>query len=152
MLAEFNIGKNLRHPNIIDYRYFVHEYQKEREQYHFHTLIEMVEGGDMDAYLRRPNRSDVIQPAKEIGAQILSGLAYLHNNRIVHRDLKPENIMFDAEQKNIKLIDLGVSTEYNEKEAENAGMAGTYRYMSPEQFDGKLSLKTDIWSFGCVLL
>lgn len=60
--------------------------------------------------------------------------------------------MFDAEQKNIKLIDLGVSTEFVESEAEDAGTAGTYRYMSPEQFEGKLSLKTDIWSFGCVLL
>lgn len=39
-----------------------------------------------------------------------------------------------------------------EEEADNAGTAGTYRYMSPEQFEGKLSLKTDIWSFGCVLL
>ena len=29
---------------------------------------------------------------------------------------------------------------------------GTPRYMSPEQVDGKLSFKIDIWALGCVLL
>lgn len=29
---------------------------------------------------------------------------------------------------------------------------GTPRYMSPEQVDGKLSFKIDIWAFGCVML
>jgi serine/threonine protein kinase len=29
---------------------------------------------------------------------------------------------------------------------------GTPRYMSPEQLDGKLSFKCDIWALGCVLL
>jgi serine/threonine protein kinase len=29
---------------------------------------------------------------------------------------------------------------------------GTLRYMSPEQLDGILTSKIDIWAFGCVLL
>lgn len=30
-------------------------------------------------------------------------------------------------------------------------MAGTYRYMPPEQHNEKVTLKSDIWAFGCVL-
>ena len=57
----------------------------------------------------------------------------------------------------IKLIDLGISTEYVEQGKNNrfdmtAQAIGTCRYMAPEQFKGKLSLQTDVWSFGCVLL
>lgn len=40
--------------------------------------------------------------------------------------------MFNGSQNQVKLIDLGVSTEYVESEADDAGTAGTYRYMAPE--------------------
>lgn len=68
MLAEFNIGKNLKHPNVIDYKYFMHEYNSATRNFQFHTLIEMLDGKDMEAYLRKPNRTNIIQPAKDIGA------------------------------------------------------------------------------------
>ena len=44
--------------------------------------------------------------------------------------------------------------EYNERINDNmsANAIGTYRYMAPEQLKSKLSLKTDVWAFGCVLL
>ena len=29
---------------------------------------------------------------------------------------------------------------------------GSLCYLSPEQFDGKISIKSDIWAFGCILL
>ena len=34
----------------------------------------------------------------------------------------------------------------------NVGEAGTYRYMSPEQMKGKVTLSTDVWAFGCIIL
>lgn len=68
MLAEFNIGKNLKHPNVVDYKYFMHEYNSVSKKFQVHTLIEILDGQDMDAYLQQPNRTNVIQPAKELGA------------------------------------------------------------------------------------
>lgn len=47
---------------------------------------------------------------------------------------------------------MGVSNKLDKTRATRAAGAGTTRYMSPEQLDGKLTFKVDIWSFGCVLL
>ena len=49
---------------------------------------------------------------------------------------------------------MGISSKYRNTrlDEESAADIGTKRYMSPEQFDGKISLKTDIWAFGCILL
>ena len=47
---------------------------------------------------------------------------------------------------------MGISSEFDAtKESMYVGEAGTFRYMSPEQFDGKICLKTDVWAFGCVI-
>lgn len=48
---------------------------------------------------------------------------------------------------------MGISTKLDKpvvttSQAKN----GTPRYMAPEQLDGKLTLKIDVWAFGCVLL
>jgi len=45
-----------------------------------------------------------------------------------------------------------VSNKLDQTKATKAANMGTLRYMSPEQLDGKLSFKIDIWAFGCVLL
>lgn len=46
---------------------------------------------------------------------MISGLEYLHRLKIVHRDLKPENMLLDA-QKNIKIVDFGLSNTYSQLE------------------------------------
>ena len=72
--------------------------------------------------------------------------------KIIHQDIKPNNIMFNGDYSCIKLIDLGVSSKLDKTKATKAAQGGTPRYMPPEQLDGNLSFKVDIWSFGCVLL
>lgn len=67
--------------------------------------------------------------------------------------MKPQNILFNGEFTQVKLIDLGIShrlldSTRNTRSAEK----GTPRYMSPEQVDGKLSFKIDVWAFGCVMV
>ena len=60
--------------------------------------------------------------------------------------------MFDLNHNTIKLIDLGVSNHLERTKNTKAASQGTLRYMPPEQLNGKLSFKCDIWSLGCVLL
>jgi len=86
--------------------------------------------------------------AVELTIGILSGLEFLHRRKIIHRDIKPANILLQGATP--RLADFGISRAM-QTTAVSSAIIGTDAYMSPESFDGKRSIQTDIWSVGVVL-
>ncbi|HMT08598.1 MAG TPA: serine/threonine-protein kinase [Pyrinomonadaceae bacterium] len=86
--------------------------------------------------------------AAEIVIGILNGLEFLHNRQIIHRDIKPQNILLQGDTP--RLADFGISRAM-QTTAVSSTIIGTDAYMSPEAFDGKRSVQTDVWSVGVVL-
>ncbi|KAH7685951.1 Non-specific serine/threonine protein kinase protein [Dioscorea alata] len=85
------------------------------------------------------------------------GLSYLHEDchpRIIHRDIKSANILLD-ESFEAQVADFGLARLANDDSHTHVStrVMGTFGYLAPEYAtSGKLTDKSDVFSFGVVLL
>jgi calcium-dependent protein kinase len=142
---EVDILRRADHPNIIRLYEF---YEDEK---HYHLVTEYVGGGELfDFIIKSKMLSESI--AANFMKQILSAVAYCHQQNIVHRDLKPENLLLDRESSDatVKVIDFGTSAIFEETK-QLTQKYGTAYYIAPEVLRRDYNEKCDIWSCGVIL-
>ncbi|KAL5581835.1 hypothetical protein UlMin_014277 [Ulmus minor] len=122
-------------------------------------LYEYMPNKSLDLFIFDPSKGELLdwEIRFDIILGIARGLLYLHQDsrlRIIHRDLKTSNILLDQVM-NPKISDFGLAKMVGGKqtEANTSRVVGTYGYMAPEYaLEGAFSIKSDVFSFGVVLL
>lgn len=141
LLKEPRLQAALNHPNI------VRMIAAEREQKVFFMVMEYVKGETLEKILDRERVLDIVTTIYYI-AQISGAVDHAHKNKIVHRDLRPSNIII-SEKDELKITDFGTSAWLNTVPYASTRI-GSPPYMAPEQFLGKATFRSDIYSIGCV--
>ncbi|KAL1224097.1 U-box domain-containing protein 35 [Cardamine amara subsp. amara] len=152
---EIEVLSCMRHPNMVillgacpEYGCLVYEY--------------MENGTLEDRLFCKDNTPPLSWRARfRIAAEIATGLLFLHQAKpepLVHRDLKPANILLDRHLTS-KISDVGLARLVPPAVADSfsqyhmTAAAGTFCYIDPEyQQTGMLGVKSDLYSFGVVLL
>ncbi|XP_060199262.1 G-type lectin S-receptor-like serine/threonine-protein kinase At4g27290 [Lycium barbarum] len=122
-------------------------------------IYEYMPNKSLDSYIFDKTKSKLLDWPKrfDIINGIARGLLYLHQDsrlRIIHRDLKASNVLLDTDM-NPKISDFGMARSVvgNEMGAKTCNVVGTHGYMSPEYaVDGIFSVKSDVFSFGVMVL
>ncbi|XP_059891733.1 cyclin-dependent kinase-like 3 isoform X2 [Gadus macrocephalus] len=144
---EIHILRGLRHDNLV---MLLDAWRYRRRWY---LVFEFVERTVLEDLERNPGGLDP-GLAKQYLYQILSALAFCHQNNVIHRDVKPENILVSPGGV-AKLCDFGFARRVAAASGGRGGYTdyvATRWYRAPELLvgDSHYGKPVDVWAVGCV--
>ncbi|XP_024008723.1 probable serine/threonine-protein kinase PBL28 isoform X3 [Eutrema salsugineum] len=152
--VEVDILSRLDHPNLVSLIGYCADGK------HRFLVYEYMQNGNLQDHLNGIKEAKISWPVRlRIALGAAKGLAYLHSSSgvgipIVHRDFKSTNVLLDSNY-NAKISDFGLAKLMPEGKdtCVTARVLGTFGYFDPEYTStGKLTLQSDIYAFGVVLL
>lgn len=141
---EIRVLKRLDHRNVVK---LLEAYESRTCVY---LVMQLVTGGELfDRIVEKGSYSE--KDAADLIKQVLSAVAYMHEEGVVHRDLKPENLLYYSPEPDSKIMisDFGLSKM--EESGVMATACGTPGYVAPEVLAQKPYGKAvDVWSIGVI--
>ncbi len=150
-LDEARLLARLSHPNVCE----VYEHGNDLDRYFL--VMEHIEGLSLAQLLERRGRAGLPLPlACRIIAEVAAALDYAHRLTdergrplgVVHRDVSPGNIMLGSDGR-VKLVDFGLAKARTQLMKTQPGLVkGKFGYLAPEQLEGHVDFRTDIFALG----
>jgi serine/threonine-protein kinase len=151
---EARAAARLHHPNIVTV------YDADEDNGVHFLAMEYVDGTDLARWVKDHGPLPVGR-ACDFVRQAALGLQHAHERGMVHRDIKPANLLLTADQRTVKVLDLGLARLHaTEDRPESAGglthsgiLMGTPDYMAPEQAvnSHEVDIRADVYGLGCTL-
>jgi serine/threonine protein kinase len=111
--------------------------------------MEHVDGDDLVEYFakNKPTKKETVDLLKKV----VRGIGGIHAAGYAHRDIKPANIKV-TQTGDVKILDFGIAANLNGKGLDREKtLSGTPTYMAPEQVEGRVDQRSDIYALGCTL-
>ncbi len=138
------MGKLWGHPNVVS----IHTLEPGDEKYLAFLVMEYVDGPNLRSLMDRgPIATELIL---RITIDVCRGLCHAHQQNIIHRDIKPQNILL-TQDLTAKLSDFGVARVLERANDSVVTVAGTRKYMAPEQYVGNYDRRVDLYATGLIL-
>lgn len=167
-VSEAVVTGALDHPNIVP----VHDLGRDPEG-RLYMAMKLVRGTSWSDLLHRPDEGArrTLREHLDVLLRVCDAVAFAHDRHVVHRDLKPDNVMV-GEYGEVLVMDWGIAVDVRSRVAKDSdhpyrddpplaepidtatALAGTVRYMAPEQARGardEIDARTDVFLLGAIL-
>lgn len=140
--SEYQLIKELAHPNIIGVREF---FQEDRFIY---IIMDHFKGRDLFDKVKVSNgiRDEFI--AGKILFQLAQTLRFIHSNNVAYLNLKLESILYNGRQIALHDFSSAVKLKSGQKLKD---FVGSLSYVAPEVIKGEYDCRADVWSFGVIM-
>lgn len=146
-LAEATIMKKFRHPRLVAL------YAVCTKDLPIYIVTEYVSNGCLLEYLKKGDVEITFKQLIYMGSQIAEGMSYLESNQLVHRDLAARNILI-GENYTVKIADFGLARDLNYDNSQRTmEEVLPIKWCALEVIErNEYSSKSDVWSFGIVIM
>ncbi|XP_048760023.1 tyrosine-protein kinase SRK2 isoform X2 [Ostrea edulis] len=147
-LLEANIMKKCKHDKLV--RLYAVCTDKEP----IYIVTELMSNGSLLDYLRGDEGGVLkFMQLVDIAAQVASGMAYLEGNKLLHRDLAARNVLV-GDNNLAKVADFGLARLIEDDEyTPKSGGKFPIKWTAPEAaLYGRYTIKSDVWSYGILLV
>jgi serine/threonine protein kinase len=119
---------------------------------HHYLVLDYYKDGDLFSYIKKHHEFD-LDITRRIILNLIRPLLFLKQYKIAHLDIKPENYLVRAsENYDYVLTDFGTMCEYKDGNNRLKYAVGTKGYIAPEIYNLEFNSKSDVWSFGQIIL
>lgn len=133
------LGHHPQIPSLLAY------FTQDDRQY---LVQEYIDGANLAQEVERGEVYDEVK-IRQLLADLLPVLQFIHDRNVIHRDIKPENIIRRSSDRLPILVDFGASKFVTSASLNQPGTSiGSAEFVAPEQVRGQAVYASDIYSLG----